>query len=170
MILSCDFGNHTRTYHLPKEKINNFKVVDKATETSGLTWEQPDTWVPSKGSSMRLASYSIPYSGGYGDLSVIQLAGTGGGLEPNVNRWRRQLNLEPISLIEIEKNIIEKEGKLGKYSMKQIINEKMDSAFLCAIIPAGNNTIFIKLSLRPMGIMEVKDDFITFCSSLNIPN
>ena len=119
---------------------------------------------------MRLASFSVPYSGGSGDLSVIKLAGTGGGLESNVNRWRRQLKLESLSLVEIEKNIIKKEGSLGPYSIKQIINEKMASGFLCAIIPTGSYTIFVKLSLRPMGIIEVKDDFITFCSSVNSPN
>ena len=170
MILSCDSNNHTRTYHLPKEKINNIQAIEQTAKISELTWEQPNTWQPSEGSSMRMASYSIPYSGGAGDLSVIQLAGTGGGLEPNVNRWRRQLNLEPLSLIEIEKNIIEREGKLGIFNMIQIINEKTDTAFLCAILNLPENTIFVKLSLKPNGIPEVKDEFIIFCSSFNWTN
>ena len=119
---------------------------------------------------MRLASFAIPYSGGSGDLSVIQLSGTGGGIESNVNRWRQQLDLKSQSWNEIEKNLISMEGNLGKYSMLQIINQKIDSAFLCAIIPTENNTIFIKLSLRSVGITEVKDDFIKFCSSLNTLN
>ena len=119
---------------------------------------------------MRLASFAIPYSGDSGDLSVIQLGGDGGGLKSNVNRWRRQLILEPLSLIEIEKNIIMKEGSFSNYKIIQIINQKMDSAFLCAIIPNENTTIFVKLSLKPIGINEVKDDFITFCSSLNFSN
>ena len=169
---SCTINDHSRSYKLAKT--NKQKTTDKEQEnrskSTELIWEKPDSWVSSEGSSMRLASFSVPYSGGSGDLSVIKLAGTGGGLESNVNRWRRQLNLEPISLVEIEKNIIRKEGFLGPYSIKQIINEKMDSAFLCAIIPTGSYTIFVKLSLRPMGIIEVKDDFIAFCSSLNIPN
>ena len=119
---------------------------------------------------MRLASFAIPYSGGTGDLSVIQLGGDGGGLKSNVNRWRGQLNLEPMSLIEIEKDIVKKEGQLNIFSMIQIINQEMDSAFLCAIIPTRNYTIFVKLSLKPNGIIEIKDDFVTFCSSLNFSN
>ena len=102
---------------------------------------------------MRLASFAIPYSGGTGDLSVIQLGGDGGGLKSNVNRWRGQLNLEPMSLIEIEKDIVKEEGQLNIYSIIQIINQEMDSAFLCAIIPTGNYTIFVKLSLKPNGII-----------------
>ena len=172
ILISCTINDNTRSYQLAKT--NKQKTTDKEQEnrskSTELIWEKPDSWVSSEGSSMRLASFSVPYSGGSGDLSVIKLAGTGGGLESNVNRWRRQLKLESLSLVEIEKNIIKKKCSLGPYSIIQIINEKMDSAFLCAIIPTGSYTIFVKLSLRPMGIIEVKDDFITFCSSVNSPN
>ena len=172
MVLSCDSGNHTRTYNLPKVKKNDFAPLNlnKTTEHAELIWEKPDSWIPSKGSSMRLASFSIPYSGGSGDLSVIQLGGMGGGIESNVNRWRSQLDLESQSAIEIEKSIINIEGLLGKYNMLKIINQKIDSAFLCAMIPNDNHTIFVKLSLQPKGINEIEADFISFCSSLNFPN
>ena len=110
MFLSCDDSNYIRTYYLPKEKINkiNPQTIKKRTGTSGLIWEKPDSWIPSEGSSMRLASFAIPYSGGTGDLSVIQLSGTGGGIESNVNRWRQQLDLESHSLIRIENYITNK--------------------------------------------------------------
>ena len=172
LILSCDGGKHTRTYYLPKEQANNLTPLDVKRETglSGLIWEKPDSWIPSEGSSMRLASFAIPYSGGSGDLSVIQLSGNGGGIESNVNRWRRQLDLKSQNWSEIEKNIISREGILGLFSVLRIINQKIDSAFLCAIIPIENHTIFVKLSLRPVGLTEVEDDFISFCTSLNIPN
>ena len=172
MIFSCDSNNHIRTYYLPKEKTNNLNLsaVKKETAPSGFVWEKPDSWMPSEGSPMRLASFRIPYSVGQGDLSVIKLNGSGGGIESNVNRWRRQLDLESQSWVEIEKNIVNREGKLGMYSVLQIINQKIDSAFLCSIIPTEYNTIFIKLSLRPIGISEVEADFITFCSSINFLN
>ena len=172
MILSCDEGKHIRTYSLLKEIANNFTPPDikREIESSEFKWEKPDSWMPSEGSSMRLASFAIPYSGGSADLSVIQLSGTGGGVESNVNRWRGQLDLASQSWIEIEKNIICREGLLGMFSVLQIINQKKDSAFLCAIIPTGNHTIFVKLSLRPIGITEVEDDFLSFCSSLNLSN
>ena len=171
-LISCTINDNTRSYQLAKTNKQNANNKEKKSEikSNELIWVKPDTWIATKGSSMRLASYSVSYSGGLGDLSVIKLAGAGGGLESNVNRWRKQLNLESISLAKIEENIIKKEGHLGPYSIKQIINEEIDSAFLCAIIPTGSFTIFVKLSLKPMGIIEVKDDFITFCSSLNFSN
>ena len=172
IVSSCDSGNHIRTYNLPKEKEENsiLSTIKKENPPSGLIWEKPNSWIASKGSSMRLASFAIPYTGGSGDLSVIQLGGTGGGIESNINRWRRQLDLESQSWNEIEKNLTSIEGKMGSYSILQIINQKIDSAFICAIIPTENHTIFVKLSLRPIGITEVEDDFIKFTSSLNISN
>ena len=97
MMFSCDSKNYTRTYHLPKAKADNFtsSSVDTEAKPSGITWDKPESWIPTKGSSMRLASFTVPYSGGSGDISVIKLGGAGGGLESNVNRWRRQLSLEP---------------------------------------------------------------------------
>jgi len=165
-------NDNTRSYQL--KKTNKPKTIDKVIKNKNIStkliWEKPNSWVPSEGSSMRLASFAIPYSGGSADLSVIQLSGTGGGIESNVNRWRGQLDLTSQSWIEIEKNILSREGILGLYSVLQIINQKIDSAFLCAIIPTENHTIFVKLSLRPIGIFDVEDDFIIFCSSLNFPN
>ena len=168
-VLSCNINDQTRTYKLPKTIIP--KTIAKESlnmnESEGLKWEKPNSWVPSNGSAMRSASFSVPFSKGTGDLSVIQLGGTGGGLEPNVNRWRRQLNLGPLTINEIEKIIIKQTGKLGVYNMLHIVDDKMNNAFLCAIISTDDVTIFVKLSLNPNGISEIKDDFIAFCSSLN---
>ena len=116
----CGKDNHTRTYRLPTSEIPP-QLQPINSPKSDFNWEKPKMWVPSSGSSMRLASFAVPYTGGTGDLSVIQLAGTGGGLMPNINRWRRQLNLEPQSLPEIEKDLIEKKGEFGKYNMIRIM-------------------------------------------------
>ena len=120
-------NDNTRSYQLSKTK--KPKTIDKTVKnrniSTKLIWETPNSWISSEGSSMRLASFAIPYSGGTGDLSVIQLGGDGGGLKSNVNRWRGQLTLEPISLMEIENIITRKEGLLGTYSMIQIINQNI---------------------------------------------
>ena len=166
ILQSCGKDNHTRTYHLPKSEVPP-KIKPVNSPKSGINWEKPEMWVTSSGSSMRLASFEVPYTEGTGDLSVIQLAGTGGGLKPNINRWRRQLNLEPQLLHEIEKDVIEKKGELGKYKMIRIVNFQNNSAFLVAIIPVENQTLFVKLSADPLGIQEAESDFIFFCSSIH---
>ena len=172
MCISCDSGSHVRTYNLPKqnieEKLQSIKIEESNTGT--LVWTKPASWISSEGSSMRIASFSVPYKGGVGDLSVIQLSGEGGGLESNVNRWRRQLNMTPISLEEIEKNINVQSGTLGKYSIIKIVNDQTNKAFICAIVPVRNQTLFIKLSMNANYLQDIEEDFISFCSSLNSSN
>ena len=165
---SCVQDNHIRTYQLAKTKAPDSapRVESLDNKSTGFNWKKPESWIPSSGSSMRMASFDVPYSDGIGDLSVIQLGGSGGGFEANVNRWRRQLNLEPQSLAEIKKEMIENKGGMGIYNVIKIINEDLDSAFLCAILPAGNQTLFVKLSANPKGVREIETDFILFCSSL----
>ena len=119
-------NDNTRSYQL--KKTNKPKTIDKVIKNKNIStkliWGKPNSWVPSEGSSMRLASFAIPYSGGTGDLSVIQLGGDGGGLKSNVNRWRGQLNLEPISLMEIENIItIFKSSRLRDPTNKEIMDE-----------------------------------------------
>ena len=170
ILQACGQDTHIRTYRIAKTKMPDIAPQVEAPEnkSAGFSWKKPESWIPSSGSSMRLASFDVPFSGGIGDLSVIQLSGTGGGFEANVNRWRRQLNLDSQSLFEIEKEMIDYKGGLGDYKIIRIINEELDSAFLCAILPAGNQTLFVKLSANPKGVREIETDFISFCSSLII--
>jgi len=171
--LSCDSGHHTRTYHLPKTKVNTFtpSTVDKVTTISRFTWEKPASWIPAEGSAMRLASFEIPYSIGSGDLSIMELGGDGGGLEANVNRWRGQIGLDPLTKLEINDEAENGVSKLGNYQLFQLINlEKKESAFLAAVFPLESRTLFIKLTASVEGILEIEKDFKAFCSSMKFEN
>tara|TARA_B100000029_G_scaffold471620_1_gene511422 strand:+ start:79 stop:648 length:570 start_codon:yes stop_codon:yes gene_type:complete len=173
-LISCNAENNIRTYKLEKENVTaikkNNEKIDLVKTSDKLIWDTPASWIPSSGSSMRIASFSIPYLKEKGDLSVIKLEGDGGGLALNVNRWRKQLNLEELNILDIEKNIVIKNGKLGVYKVIQIINNKLNSAFLCAIITLDQQTIFVKLAIKPKGIELVKNDFYYFCSSFELIN
>ena len=59
-----------------KRFLIGLKIEESNTGT--LVWTKPASWISSEGSSMRIASFSVPYKGGVGDLSVIQLSGEGG--------------------------------------------------------------------------------------------
>ena len=171
--LSCDSGHHTRTYHLPKTKVNTFtpSTVDKVTTISRFTWEKPASWIPAEGSAMRLASFEIPYSIGSGDLSIMELGGDGGGLEANVNRWRGQIGLGPLTKLEIEDEAGNGVSQLGNYQLFRLINlEKKESAFLAAVFPLESRTLFIKLTASTDGILEIEKDFKDFCSSMKFEN
>ena len=164
---SCESDNKTRTYRLPKSKMQ-VQTESSSSQSRGIKWRKPTSWIPSSGSSMRLASFDVPYKGGVGDFSLIQLAGDGGGIVPNINRWRGQLGLEPQLKHEIESSMVDKEGLLGMYKIINIMNDQDSSAFLAAIIPLEKHTLFAKLSINISAIADVESDFIEFCSSIYI--
>ena len=168
-MLSCDSRNHTRIYYLPKNHTHNDSQQTKIIESqsSGFSWEKPDTWIPSQGSSMRIASFDVPFSTGMGDLSVMELGGDGGGLVANVNRWRGQIGLEPLEKNEIMAQAQRGENELGPYQIFQLTNDSSsDGAILAAIISMNNSTLYIKLTASNDGIKELEIDFKNFCSSI----
>ena len=102
--ISCDNNHHIRYYQIEKE-IPPEISIQQTSAPSTINWTTPSNWISSEGSSMRIGSFDVPYSDGKGDLSVIKLGGTAGGLAPNINRWRSQLNLDSHSETEIQKYI-----------------------------------------------------------------
>jgi hypothetical protein len=69
-----------------------------------LKWTLPDGWIAKPAGDMRLASFSAPGKNGQlVDISVVPLPGMAGGDLPNVNRWRGQVSLDPITADDLPK-------------------------------------------------------------------
>ena len=169
LMLSCDSRNNIRIYYLPKNHTHNDPQQTKIIESqsSEFSWEKPDSWIPSQGSSMRIASFDVPFSTGMGDLSVMELGGDGGGPVANVNRWRGQIGLEPLEENEIMAQAQRGESELGPYQIFQLVNDSSsDRAILAAILSMNNSTLYIKLTASNDGIKELELDFRNFCSSI----
>ena len=169
ILQSCGQDKHTRTYRLPKTQVDTLthSVISNEEKSSSFSWETPDAWMSAEGSSMRLASFKIPFSTGYGDLSIIELSGDGGGLMANVNRWRDQIGMSPLSRDEIETRAEKMENELGNFTVFRLINpERRESAFLTAILPLHASTLFIKLHASTEGLLEIENDFMSFCFSI----
>ena len=166
LFLSCNKDNYIKTYSLPKNKPLVNIPENKEEIKIPFSWITPDSWSVGKPSSMRLATYSAPYLNGVADISITNFSGDGGGVLANVNRWRRQLNLESQSLEEINNLMLSGTSGLGEYKYIKIINyEDSSSAFLCAIIAIKNSTLFIKLNASLEGINFLEQEFVSFCSS-----
>ena len=171
IILSCDSGDHIRTYRLPKINMipDKENALIKMSENLKLSWEKPETWIETSGHAMRLVSFNVPFSKGIGDLSMTTFEGSSGGVEANVNRWRQQIGLEPLNVSEIEQSSYSKDGRLGEYKFFKLMNEKNpDSAILSAIFELESSTLFVKLAINYNGIEEAENDFITFCKSIHL--
>src|SRR5208282_5084280 len=68
-------------------------------------WKTPDGWTQVPPSEMRVASFKVTGPDGKSaDVSVIPLPGLAGSDEANVNRWRGQVGLSPVSPDELKKS------------------------------------------------------------------
>jgi len=171
LFFSCDENRYVKSFRAPKKNFGlnqqNIKPVISDSNLSGLSWDLPSTWVPSKGHSMRLASFDIPFSNGVGDLSIVSLGGESGGLLANVNRWRKQINLVPITENEILSLSTKGESKIGPYRVFKMINESnINKAILAAVLPTTGKTFYIKLTASITGVAELELVFQKFCSSI----
>ena len=64
----------------------------------------PEGWQQLAADQMRVGNYSVTgKNGGKAQVTVIPLPGTAGGGFENVNRWRKQVGLEPITADQLDK-------------------------------------------------------------------
>lgn len=102
-----------RLYTVPKEQAAipmqgelpaGHPPMDAAPAKPTLQWELPEGWKEGAPSEIRLASFRVKGDGNQeADVSVVPLAGGAGGDLSNVNRWRGQVSLEPVTEAELEK-------------------------------------------------------------------
>lgn len=115
---------------------------------ASLRFDLPEGWREIDNDSFSMKAFVI--SGGDGaqaKVTISPLAGTGGDLSANVNRWRGQVGLPPLSADEVAAALkpIEVDGESGQYVA--IIGEGGADAraVLGVILPRGDTTWFIKL-------------------------
>jgi len=77
-------------------------------DTSGLPeWKVPEGWQQVTGSSMAVATFQVTFASGSGTLAVSKWPNDVGGIHANLNRWRGQVGLEPITEAQLSKYIRE---------------------------------------------------------------
>jgi hypothetical protein len=63
-----------------------------------LHWKTPSSWQEQAGSSaFRLATFAASGAAGKAEVTITRFPGGVGGLLANINRWRGQLGLQPVS-------------------------------------------------------------------------
>ena len=160
---SCEDVSSPRVYKLKKNLVKKDSVP--------VVWSVPNDWEEIAGNTFSLAVYKILNVKDYSEISVSKFPGDAGGVESNVNRWRRQVELSPLNLDQIISESITKINPIGRYSLHKIINnEKIQTAFLCMILPLDDSTIFVKLKSTKNEISNLEQSFIEFCSSFRFEN
>lgn len=138
-------------------------------EGQGLTWTAPSTWVSKTGSAMRRGTYVIKGADGKeAELAITAFPGDVGGDLANVNRWRGQLSLPPITDADLP-------GALNRFTANGLsvavvdIAGKNDQRILGGIIPHAGATWFFKLTGPDALVSAEKDAFVSYLKTVRAP-
>lgn len=168
LFLGCKEGEAVNSYRLPKYPAPDKLDSELNQSTDLFSWDIPASWMQANVNQFSKANYLIPSTSGSAEVSVSYFGGDAGGIEANVNRWRRQVGLQELNIQEIELIGESYLCKIGNYKVYEIINpDNNDLAFLCSVIPTETQTIFLKLRTYPTIIDNFKQEFIEFSSSFN---
>jgi hypothetical protein len=132
------------------------------------TWTVPAGWRQTEAGQFLVAKFLISGdANAQASVNVSSSPGDGGGLAPNVNRWRGQLGLN--SLSEAEVNDLVTSLDAGTDKAKLIDMTGKDARVVAAIVSRGAQTWFYKL-MGPTPLVErERDNFIKFVQTTEYP-
>jgi len=144
-----------------------------AAATDKPAWTVPADWKEGELMQFLVARYLIQ---GAGDASaavnVSELDGTGGGLLPNLNRWRAQLGQPPIADDDAAKlPTIDASGAKGLLADFKGTDARTGkpARLIGVVLPLNGQTWFYKLMGDPNLVGQQKDPLIKFIQSAQYP-
>jgi hypothetical protein len=122
---------------------------------------------------MRVASYGVKAPDGRSaDVSVVALQGEAGGELSNVNRWRNQIGLDALTENQLEaaRTPVKVGGRVvplfDLVGEKPTIEGKYRARTLAAILPAGEMTVFFKITGEEALVAAERPKFIAWLQSV----
>ena len=138
-------------------------------------WKTPSGWQEQPAGGMRLGSFSVAEDDRKADVSIIVLGGGAGGTLANINRWRQQISLPPISDTDLAAQSEKVDTANGKALVVDIVAEsptidgKYKARILGAIIEHGAETWFVKMNGEDALVEKQKPVFLDFLKSITLP-
>lgn len=154
-------------------------MLPAATSSSGgagARWKIPAQWIAQPPSEMRVGSFLIKGKNGQtAEVSVIPLAGSAGGDLANVNRWRQQIDLSPLTEEALSTQL--KALRLGAHSMMyvnfvsrdKLVDGKYKKRVIGAWMEREGATWFFKMFGEDATVLSAEPDFRQFLSSVEFP-
>jgi hypothetical protein len=138
------------------------------------SWTVPAGWQEVPAAQFLLAEYSITgANGAKAEVNVAQLSGNGGGVLPNVNRWRGQIGLDPVDEIGLIKVTTKMAVAGGQATLVDMTGKDMSGEamrLVAAIVPMGGQTWFYKLMGDEKVVADQKDAFTKFVQTARYSN
>ena len=175
----CKSNSNITVYKIKKYTApNKEEIISQKNNAALLNWVAPNSWIEKPPTDFRIASYNIisEVHQEVIDVSITMFPGDAGGIEQNINRWRRQLNLSPQTIDKIINNAKKQSNMLGDYFIYYLKNKNTKKSIVGAIIPYSeqsssiSQTIFIKMNGSDIVLKELEYEFELFCKSVHWVN
>jgi hypothetical protein len=132
-------------------------------------WQVPAGWQEVSGGQFLVAKFTIAGDSGAVAVNVSSSPGEGGGLVGNVNRWRGQLGLAPLSEGEVNKSATAIDVQGGKASLVDLSGTDartgQPTRLVGVMVPQSGQTWFYKLMGNAKVVESQKDAFTQFVQS-----
>jgi hypothetical protein len=135
-------------------------------------WITPTGWEELAPSSMRLANFQIGGAGG-AECYFTVMGGGGGGVLANVNRWRNQIGLDPITDAEVgalpTMALLSSEAKVVSLSgAYKGMGDTAEAGFglLGLVMVEGGQAFFVKMTGPEAVLVAERGNFEAFVASL----
>ena len=137
-------------------------------------WSVPADWQTGQLAQFLIAKYIIAgANGAQAAVNVSSLAGDGGGLLPNVNRWRGQLGLAPTTDADLA-NLPTVDASGVKATLIELSGTDARTGkpaqLVGIVLPLNGQTWFYKLMGDADVVTQQKDAFIKFVQSAKYPD
>jgi hypothetical protein len=171
--LNCLAGDQIQVYTVPKEHPApplaqtqpSAGAPDIPVNAAPIRWTLPAGWVDLKpDDGIHLGSFAISSPNqGQAKVAITSFPGSVGTELDNVNRWRRELSLEPVGLGDIASQSVTVDSVPGKLYDMAGASERT----VVAVIPLNGNSWFIKLRGDAATVAAAKPDFLEFLKSVH---
>jgi hypothetical protein len=161
------------SYRIPKDADSAPPSITQAMPPAappGLSWTAPASWQAQEASGLRQGSYLVPGAeGASAEVSIVSFAGVGGDDLANINRWRGQLKLAPISAEELSGQLQALRTPAGEFAVADIAGPPGKNAsgrILGAWLRLPDRVWFFKMMGSSQWVEAQKDQFLAFLGSV----
>ena len=150
---------------VPATEVASVPASQTESSSSGTSqWKTPADWKAVAPGSMQVAKFSVPANGaGKADVMISIFPTSTGGALANVNRWRSQIGLPPVTEAELAKSITKLDNKNPDAILVDMTNNERQ--LIGAIVPRDGQWYFFKLLGDAAAVSPQKDAFIAFAKS-----
>ena len=147
---------------MPPQNSSNPPVVSSSNPQ--IKWQLPAGWSEVPPSAMRYASFNAGANENKVDVSIVTFPGDGGSDIENVNRWRGQIGLPPMSEAAITSQVTTLKG--GDATFAAIDIAGASARTLAAWVRRDAHVWFFKATGQNGPVEKEKQNFVKFVESV----